>query len=122
MEPIRINVTLDFSERAAALIQQLTGAKVQPAPPATVHPVPRPETRPMAPPSAAVPPSEEPEETKEISDEELRQVVFEARSAFAGAAMKIKNEVFPSFGIKASVDCPPEKRADLVDALRNLKP
>ena len=53
MEPIRINVTLDFSERAAALIQQLTGAKVPSAPAPTVPSVPRPETRPMAQPSAA---------------------------------------------------------------------
>lgn len=119
MEPIRINVTLDFSERAAALIQGLTGAKVQTAPAPTVQTPPAPVTRPMAAPSPAEPPREEP---AEISDEELRQVVFEARSSFPGAATRIKNQVFPAFGIKASVDCPPEKRAALVEALRNLKP
>ena len=116
MEPIRINVTLDLSERAQALIQTLTGAQIRPQV--------RPETRPMAAPAPAVPPREEPvkDEAPEISDEELRQVVFEARSSFTGAAAKIKNEVFPSFGIKASVDCPMDRRADLVAALRNLKP
>ena len=125
MEPIRINVTLDFSERAAALIQKLTGEKVQTAPEPTVPEASiRPVTRPMAQPAPAVPPREEPVATApvEISDEELRQEVFNARSSFAGAAVKIKNEVFPAFGIRASVDCPMERRAELVSALRNLKP
>ena len=55
-----------------------------------------------------------------ISDEELRQVVFAARKAKPGNPREIKNVIFPEFGIKTSMECPLERRAELVARLNKL--
>ncbi len=143
MDPIQINinVSLDLTDRAVSLVQDLLGRVKEPAP--QHKPEPRkPETKPEprkpetkedpqpaapqqraeeAPVSAPEAPAPAPvEEDLPISDEELRQVVFAARKAKPGNPQEIKNVIFPEFGIKTSMECPMERRAELVARLNKL--
>ena len=142
MDPVQINinVSLDITDRTAAFIQDLLGARAK-APAPQRKPASKPETKPEprvietkeAPqPAAPQQPEEAPaqapeapapapvEEDLPISDEELRQVVFAARKAKPGNPQEIKNVIFPEFGIKTSMECPVERRAELVARLNKL--
>ena len=143
MDPIQINinVSLDLTDKTVSLIQGLLGQRAEaPAPqrkPAAkpeTKPEPRkPETKEQPEPAAPAPdpsddlpfpapeaPAEAKEEDLPISDEELRQVVFTARKAKTENPQIIKNEIFPLFGIKTSIECPTERRAELVAMLNKL--
>ena len=147
---VNINVTLDLSEKTTELLQALMGKAQAPAPaPETkpnrrkveTKPAPAPETK-EAP--EQKPESEEPaagaamqthspeaesaeaapapaqEEKKVYEDEELREIVHAVRSAKPGNPQIIRNEIFPEFGIKTSIECPMERRAELVARLKEL--
>lgn len=126
MEPIKINinVTLDASENLLQAVQALTGQRAQ-APAATEHkPAPQVETKPAPKPETKEAPAPEapagspaPEETTEISDEELRAIIKETRTASSPAAVRA---LFNEFGIKTSIECPMERRAELVAKLKKL--
>lgn len=126
MEPIRINinVTLDASGQLLQAIQALTGAKA-PAAAAPTRPAdkpletkhePKPETKEAPAPEAAPAEAAAPEAT-EISDEELRAIIKETRTASSPAAVRA---LFNEFGIKTSIECPMERRAELVAKLKKL--
>ena len=138
---ININVSLDLTDKTVSLIQGLLGQRAEaPAPqrkPAAkpeTKPEPRkPETKEQPEPAAPAPdpsddlpfpapeaPAEAKEEDLPISDEELRQVVFTARKAKNENPQIIKNEIFPLFGIKTSIECPTERRPELVAMLNKL--
>lgn len=130
MDPIKINitVTLDASDKLLGAIQSLTGGRAQaPATPATkpapakpeTKPEPRkPETKEDAPAPAPDPaPQPEPEKPAEITDEALRALIKEVRTATSPAAVR---GLFNEFGIKTSIECPQERRAELVDRLKKL--
>lgn len=130
MDPIKINitVTLDASDNLLGAIQSLTGGRAQaPATPATkpapakpeTKPEPRkPETKEDAPAPAPAPePQPEPEKPAEITDEALRALIKEVRTATSPAAVR---GLFNEFGIKTSIECPMERRAELVDRLKKL--
>ena len=142
MDPVQINinVSLDITDRTAAFIQDLLGARAK-APAPQRKPASKPETKPEPraietkedpQPAAPQQPEEAPaqapeapapapvEEDLPISDEELRQVVFAARKAKPGNPQEIKNVIFPEFGIKTSMECPVERRAELVARLNKL--
>lgn len=124
MEPIKINinVTLDASDKLLQAVQALTGAKAPKAPeqkpgqPVETKPAPKPETK-EAPAPEAPAESPAPEETTEISDEELRAIIKETRTASSPAAVRA---LFNEFGIKTSIECPMERRAELVAKLKKL--
>lgn len=126
MEPIKINinVTLDASENLLQAVQALTGQRAQapaapehkPAPQVETKPAPKPETK-EAPAPAAPAEAPAPAETEEISDEELRAIIKETRTASSPAAVRA---LFNEFGIKTSIECPMERRAELVARLKNL--
>lgn len=126
MEPIKINinVTLDASENLLQAVQALTGQRAQapaapehkPAPQVETKPAPKPETK-EAPAPEAPAESPAPEETTEISDEELRAIIKETRTASSPAAVRA---LFNEFGIKTSIECPMERRAELVAKLKKL--
>lgn len=141
MDPIQvnINVTLDLSEKTAELLQALMGKAQAPAPaPETkpnrrkveTKPAPAPETKeapeqkpesePEKPESAEAAPAPAQEEKKVYEDEELREIVHAVRSAKPGNPQIIRNEIFPEFGIKTSIECPMERRAELVARLKEL--
>ena len=130
MDPITINikVTLDASDNLLGALQALTGGRAQaPATPATkpapakpeTKPEPRkPETKEDAPAPAPAPdPQPEPEKPAEITDEALRALIKEVRTATSPAAVR---GLFNEFGIKTSIECPQERRAELVDRLKKL--
>lgn len=124
MEPIKINinVTLDASDKLLQAVQALTGAKAPKAPeqkpgqPVETKPAPKPETK-EAPAPEAPAEAPAPEETTEISDEELRAIIKETRTASSPAAVRA---LFNEFGIKTSIECPMERRAELVAKLKKL--
>ena len=119
MEPIKINinVTLDASDKLLQAVQALTGAKAPKAPeqkpgqPVETKPAPKPETKEAPAPEA---PAEAP---TAISDEELRAIIKETRTASSPAAVRA---LFNEFGIKTSIECPMERRAELVAKLKKL--
>lgn len=124
MEPIKIsiNVTLDASDKLLQAVQALTGAKAPKAPeqkpgqPVETKPAPKPETKEAPAPEAAPAEAAAPEAT-EISDEELRAIIKETRTASSPAAVRA---LFNEFGIKTSIECPMERRAELVAKLKKL--
>ena len=124
MEPIKIsiNVTLDASDKLLQAVQALTGAKAPKAPeqkpgqPVETKPAPKPETK-EAPAPEAAPAEEQAADPKEISDEELRAIIKETRTASSPAAVRA---LFNEFGIKTSIECPMERRAELVAKLKKL--
>ena len=124
MEPIKINinVTLDASDKLLQAVQALTGAKAPKAPeqkpgqPVETKPTPKPETK-EAPAPEAPAEAPAPAETTEISDEELRAIIKETRTASSPAAVRA---LFNEFGIKTSIECPMERRAELVAKLKKL--
>lgn len=128
MEPIKINinVTLDASDNLLQAVQALTGQRAQapaapehkPTPQVETKPAPKPETK-EAPAPAPEAPTESPApaETTEISDEELRAIIKETRTASSPAAVRA---LFNEFGIKTSIECPMERRAELVAKLKKL--
>lgn len=141
MEPIQvnINVTLDLSEKTTELLQALMGKAQAPAPETKPNrrkvetkPAPAPETKeapeqkpeqkpePEEPESAEAAPAPAQEEKKVYEDEELREIVHAVRSAKPGNPQIIRNEIFPEFGIKTSIECPMERRAELVARLKEL--
>ena len=132
MDPIQINinVSLELGDKTVSVLQQLLAAAPKPAQrkPAAkpeTKPEPAPETKedpkPEEKPEEAAPAAvEAPEETKEISDEELRDIVYTVRKAKPGNPQEIKNVIFPEFGIKTSIECPMERRAELVARLKQL--
>lgn len=135
MDPIHINitVTLDASDKLAGLVQALVAGK--PEAPATKPEPKRPETKPEprkpevkedpAPAKLAEDPKpEQPEEapaepeTKEISDSELRVFIKGIRDQVG--SNKAIWDVFADFGIKTSIECPMERRAELMERLNKL--
>ncbi len=126
MEPIRINinVTLDASDQLLQAVQALIGQRAQapaapehkPAPQVETKPAPKPETK-EAPAPEAPAEAPAPAETTEISDEELRAIIKETRTASSPAAVRA---LFNEFGIKTSIECPMERRAELVAKLKKL--
>lgn len=84
----------------------------EPKPETTQSPVPEekaPQAAPQAPAAA---------EPAEITDATLRAVTKEAKDRTSANAVR---KVFAEFGIGASIECPQERRSDLVAALENLK-
>lgn len=134
---ININVSLDLTDKTVSLLQGLLGQRAE-APAPQRKPAAKPETKPeprkpetkeqpepekpVADPSDYLPfqAPEAKEEDLPITDEELRQVVFTARKAKNENPQIIKNEIFPLFGIKTSIECPTERRAELVAMLNKL--
>ena len=142
MDPIQvnINISLELGDKTVSVLQQLLAAAPKPAQrkPAAkpeTKPAPAPETK-EAPAPGQEAPTEGPEQeqapeaaeeaapeapaTTEISDEELREIVYNVRKAKPGNPQQIKNVIFPEFGIKTSIECPMERRAELVARLNEL--
>ena len=131
MDPISINikVTLDASDNLLGALQALTGNRAQaPAAPET-KPAPKPVETKLEPrkpevkqtPDPALAPAPEPEpapeEPTEITDEALRALIKEVRTATSPAAVR---GLFNEFGIKTSIECPQERRSELVARLKKL--
>ena len=111
---ININIQLDASNNLLAALQALTGRPSQPS-------VERPNPQKVETKPAPAPEVKQPEvapANEEISDEALRALIKETRTATSPAAVR---NLFNEFGIKTSIECPMDRRPDLVARLRNLK-
>lgn len=82
-------------------------------------PAPAGEAAPAAPEAPTEEPQAQAAETPaEISDPDLRAVVQQAKKRVGAQAIRA---VFAKFNIEVSIDCPQERRAELVDELNALK-
>lgn len=131
MNPIQINIEVNLGEKTLDILKTLApalGVSATPAP-AAPAPVPVPEPEKPAPaqaPSAPVaddlPPDDAPDPTPSKptpTEDDARQAVKAARSRGVTAKV-IKDLMRKSFGIESSVECPAEKRQELIDELNKL--
>lgn len=107
MEAIKINIEVGITPQLATLLSRITTAqasagqqeaKEQPA----ENPAPK---------------SEQEQPKTEVTDEQLRAAVKEAKDRTSVQAVR---GLFKSFGIQASSECPKDKRANLLKGLENL--
>lgn len=116
MDPIQININVELGPKTVQLIDALLGGQRpcagchEPAP-IDARAVLEPDMPDFTGEGAAP-------EAKEITDADLRQAVKAAKDAVGAKPIR---EVFASFGISSSVECPQERRSDLVAALNKLK-
>ena len=57
-------------------------------------------------------------EGKEITDADLRQIVKETKDRVGAKPIR---DIFAEMGFSSSVECPAERRSELVERLKNLK-
>lgn len=57
-------------------------------------------------------------EEKEITDADLRQIVKETKDRVGAKPIR---DIFAEMGFSSSVECPAERRSELVERLKNLK-
>ena len=129
MDPIQINITIDLGQKTLEVIRSFTktakddSVPARPTPPIVeVKEAPAAKTPKPAAPAEPVakdpePVADMPAEVAEISDEELRALVKKAKNASSPTDVRA---IFSEFGIRTSIDCPQERRADLVARLNKL--
>ena len=131
MEPITIIVKVELGEKTLKLLK---GLALLQADEATAEAVTRIVNTPAGPenysgkadkseaeePSygSTAPMPEKNSGSAEITDADLREVVKETKDRVGAKPIR---EVFSAMGIASSVECPPERRTELVAALKNLK-
>lgn len=109
MEPITINVKVELGPKTTELLQNILKG--------TAH-APEAKAPEAAPASEPDMPDLSPEPAKEITDADLRAVVKEAKDR---AGVKAVRDCFAKFNISSSMECPADRRTELVAALENLK-
>ena len=109
MEPITINVKVELGPKTTELLQNILKG---------VTPTPKAKAPEAAPASEPDMPDFSPEPAKEITDADLRAVVKEAKDR---AGVKAVRDCFATFNISSSMECPVDRRTELVAALENLK-
>lgn len=124
MSTIAIQVEVNLGEATLNILQKF----LQAAPAATEHPAKNETTKSEAKPEPAktepapAAPADDFPFTEDlpgpITDEELRAAVKSAKDATSAADVKA---VFAKFGIKTSIECPDDRRYDLLKELINLK-
>ena len=145
MDPIKINIEVNLGEATLGIIDKIVGAiqtgaskvespapaplpetkrKAKPAP--TPEPEPAPEPEPVEAPASALaadddlPPDDAPAPAKKTpTEDDARQAVKAARSRGV-AAKTIKDFMKETFDIASSVECPAERRQELIDGLNKL--
>jgi hypothetical protein len=131
MDPIQINITIDLGQKTLEVIRSFnkivkeedivsihSPRSLETKDAKAVEPKPAPAA-PQAEPVAndPEPVADLPAEIAEISDEDLRALVKKAKNASSPTDVRA---VFAEFGIRTSIDCPQERRADLVARLNKL--
>lgn len=131
MEPIKINIEVSLSEATIAALKGIFGAQVIPtstvvntmtekSAPAAPAPVGADPTGTGAEDDDDLPPAEAFEPKKPTpSEDDARQAVKAARSRGV-LAKTIKDFMRDTFNIASSVECPAERRQELIDGLNKL--
>ena len=139
MDPIKINIEVNLGEATLGILDKIVGAiqtgapKVEspaptplPEPKSKAKPAPTPEPEPVEAPASALaadddlPPDDAPAPAKKTpTEDDARQAVKAARSRGV-AAKTIKDFMKETFDIASSVECPAERRQELIDGLNKL--
>lgn len=117
MQPLEIKITLDLSDRAVQILQGLALLGGQPCHCHCPHDEAPESPAPVEEKPAAEPAPEKAPESKEITDEALRAIIKDVRTRTSPAAVRA---IFGDFGIKTSIECPMDRRPDLVAQLNQL--
>lgn len=118
MNAITIQVEVNLGEKTIAMLQNLLQPNTTGAPAPAAAPKPEAPAAAQDPaPAKGTKPEDEGDMPGPISDEELRAAVKSAKDATSAADVKA---IFAEFGIKASSDCPEDRRYDLLKKLVNL--
>lgn len=127
MEPIKINIEVGLKESTIEALKSIFGAQIIPSSVMTEksHPEPKKEETKAAPAPVQVedyddlPPADTPDPAPTPTEADARQAVKSARDRGVSAKV-IKDYMQSTFGIASSVECPAEKRAELIKGLANL--
>lgn len=136
MEPIKINIEVALSQPTLAVLEKLIGAPAvktpTPAPEAPKEtkkekkaqpaPQPDPQPAPVAEDDDDLPPGNEtpaPAPKPMPTEADARQAVKAAKDRGVNAKA-IRSYMQETFGIASSVDCPEERRQELIDGLNAL--
>ena len=119
MEPIKINITVEFGQKTARLLEALLAPGRQCChcadAPGPEEPIDISDPEPdQDMPDFSPKPQPQP---KEITDADLRQAVKAAKDRVGAKPIR---EVFSAMGITSSVECPQERRSELVAKLNGL--
>ena len=135
MEPIKIQIEVNLGEATLDILKTFAPAlgasevkKPAPAPEKKAKPAAAPAPAPVAEPAPAepvmedLPPDDAPDPTPAKptpTEDDARQAVKAARSRGV-TAKAIKDYMKESFNIATSVECPAERRQELIDGLNGL--
>ena len=138
MEPIKINVNVEIGLKQTTIdtLRLFFGPQItagpclcalddepQPEKPTDPTPTPAPQPQPEAPAPVEdddLPPNDAPDPVKEApTEDDARQAVKAARGRGV-PAKTIKDFMQKEFNIASSVECPAERRQELINGLNNL--
>ena len=130
MEPIKINVNIEVGLKQTTLetLKGIFGPQILPSPIKIEGPEPKPEAQPEPKPEAPapveddddLPPGNAPDPVKKTPTEsDARNAVAAAKKRGVTAAA-IKSYMKTAFNISSSVECPAERRQELIDGLNRL--
>ena len=132
MEPIKINVNVEVGLKQETLeaLKGLFGPQIIPSSTKIEGPEPQqaPEPKTQAKPAPApveddddLPPNDAPDPAPKKVPTEAKMRAEIQKTRKRGVPTKtIRDYIKDTFGVEASVDCPPEKRQALIDGLANL--
>lgn len=134
MEPIKINVNVEVGLKQATLeaLKGIFGAQIIPAPakseepqtqPVKTQPAPAPVPAPAddddLPPDDAPDPAPDPAPKKTPTEAEMRAEIQKTRKRGV-PAKTIRDYIQSTFGVETSVECPEDRRQELIDGLAKL--
>ena len=139
MEPLKINIEVSLSEATIAALKGIFGAQIIAAPAKVEEPAPEPKKaakkaepapapQPEPAPAPTVDDDDLPPSNAELAEKAAAAVPTEAemRAAIQAtrkrgvAAKTIRQYIHDTFGVETSVECPENRRQELIDGLANL--
>ena len=140
MEPLKINIEVSLSEATIAALKGIFGAQIIAAPAKVEEPVPEPKKaakkaepapapQPEPAPAPTVDDDDLPPSNAELAEKAAAAAVpteAEMRAAIQAtrkrgvAAKTIRQYIHDTFGVETSVECPENRRQELIDGLNKL--
>lgn len=140
MEPLKINIEVSLSEATIAALKGIFGAQIIAAPAKVEEPAsepkkaakkaePAPAPQPQPAPAPTVDDDDLPPSNAELAEKAAAAAVpteAEMRAAIQAtrkrgvAAKTIRQYIHDTFGVETSVECPENRRQELIDGLANL--
>lgn len=140
MEPFKINIEVSLSEATIAALKGIFGAQIIAAPAKVEEPAPEPKKatkkaepapapQPQPAPAPTVDDDDLPPSNAELAEKAAAAAVpteAEMRAAIQAtrkrgvAAKTIRQYIHDTFGVETSVECPENRRQELIDGLANL--